>query len=364
MVFAQPVNIETHPLRRFYFFENLPEADAVSDRGASRPGDGLGEAGYTQFNSHRHRSTTGSGRVFQSSICQDPGTILRMVRFRRTPTGPGQVVDRRGSGIGSSPGMKVGGVGGGIGAILLVLFMLFSGGGNMAGLDDLGQMMNPAQPAGGSSPLDPANDPDADLVEFLGNVLQDSQTMWQQMFTEAGLTYREADMVVFSGRTQSGCGGAQAQFGPHYCPADENVYLDLDFLTELQRRFGAEGDAAQAYIVAHEVAHHIQHLLGILQASQQQGGNQAQINVELQADCFAGIWFHSVNAGESAAVLEEGDLEEALAAAEAVGDDNIQQQTTGRVSPESWTHGSSQERHDWLFRGFRTGSPAQCDTFG
>lgn len=283
-----------------------------------------------------------------------------MVRFRSRPTGPGEVIDRRGA----SPGVKVGGVGGGIGALILILVMVFGGGGNMAGLEDLGRMLTPAPPGESEmAPLDPSQDPDADLVQFLGDVLSDSQAMWQRIFTGANLPYRPADMVVFNGSTQSGCGGAQAQFGPHYCPADERVYLDLDFLGELQRRFGAAGDAAQAYIVAHEVAHHVQHLLGVLEDSQRQGGNQAQINVELQADCFAGIWFYSINAGQSAAVLEEGDLDEALNAASAVGDDNIQRETTGRVSPESWTHGSSQERHDWLLRGFRTGSPAECDTF-
>lgn len=281
-----------------------------------------------------------------------------MVRFKSNPTGPGKVIDRRGA----SPGAKIGGVGGGVGALILILVMLFSGG-DMAGMDELGRMLQPASPAVGASPLDPSQDPDADLVEFLGNVLSDTQTMWQRFFTEANITYRPTNMVVFNGRTESGCGGALAQYGPHYCPADENVYMDLDFLRDLQQRFGATGDAAQAYIVAHEVAHHIQHLLGTLEQAHQQGGNQVQINVELQADCFAGIWFYSINAGQSAAILEEGDLDEALNAAAAVGDDNIQRQTTGRVSPESWTHGSSQQRHDWLMRGFRTGSPAQCDTF-
>ena len=259
--------------------------------------------------------------------------------------------------------MRVGGIGGGIGLIIYLLVTIFGGGGGIPGLDDLGDMLSPAAPSQNqNSPLDPAQDPDADLVEFLGNVLQDTQAMWQRFFTDAGLTYEPTNMVVFSGATQSGCGGAQAQYGPHYCPADHNVYMDLDFLRELQNRFGATGDAAQAYIVAHEVGHHIQNLLGVLEASRGKG-NETQIAVELQADCFAGVWFYSINAGQSSAILEEGDLDEALNAAAAVGDDNIQKQTTGRVSPESWTHGTSQQRHDWLTRGFRTGSPAQCDTF-
>lgn len=282
-----------------------------------------------------------------------------MVRWRRNPTGPGQVVDRRGAG----PSMGKIGVGGGGIAIIAYLLITLLGGG------DLSDLTNVLAPAGEvqtqSEPLDPATDPDADLVQFLKGVLQDNQAMWVGVFEGADRTYRATDLVVFSGATQSACGGAQAQSGPHYCPADELVYMDLDFLTELQRRFGAAGDTAQAYILAHEVGHHVQHQLGITEQVQSQASNEASIALELQADCFAGVWLSTLRAeGSSAAILEPGDLEEALNAAAAVGDDAIQSQTSGQVNPESWTHGSSEQRYQWLNTGFTTGSPAECDTFG
>lgn len=287
-----------------------------------------------------------------------------MVRFKRNPTGPGRVIDRRGSG--GSRGLKIGGAGGGA-AIIVVLLMMFLGGGS--GLPDLTEVLAPVQaPSGGEAPLDPANDPDADLVGFLEDVLQDSQAMWVQIFQQSDLDYRATDLVVFNGSTQSGCGGAYAQAGPHYCPPDERVYLDIDFLEQLQARFGASGDTAQAYIVAHEVGHHVQHLLGVLDElnrirSEDPGSaNDASIAVELQADCFAGVWLSTLQSGDSAAILEENDLREAMNAASAVGDDSIQRETTGRVDPESWTHGTSEQRLEWLMTGFRTGQPSQCDT--
>jgi uncharacterized protein len=279
-----------------------------------------------------------------------------MVRFKRSPTGPGQVIDRRGA----SPGVKLGVGGGGIAAIILLLVTLLGGGTDLGGLTEM--LQPPAAGQGGGVPLDPSQDPDADMVEFLELVLQDAQAMWQQIFTDSGLTYRPTNLVVFDGTTQSGCGGAQSIYGPHYCPADELVYMDLVFLRELQMRFQAEGDTAQAYILAHEVAHHVQHLLGITEQARGLGA-QGSVALELQADCFAGVWLHTLESGQSAAVLEEGDLEEALNAAAAVGDDNIQKRTTGRVNPDSFTHGTSEQRRDWLLRGFRSGSPADCDTF-
>jgi predicted metalloprotease len=281
-----------------------------------------------------------------------------MVRWKRDPTGPGQVIDRRGAG----PGLRTIGVGGGgIAVIIFLLITLLGGGGDLGGLVDVlapaGEVNNEA------APIDPATDPDADLVRFLEDVLQDTQAMWVGIFDETNMTYRPTDLVVFSGFTQSGCGGAQARSGPHYCPADELVYMDLDFLGELQRQFGAAGDTAQAYILAHEVAHHVQHQLGITEQVQSAGTNEASIALELQADCFAGVWLSTLRTGSSAAVLEANDLQEALNAAAAVGDDAIQNQTTGRVNPESWTHGSSEQRYEWLNTGFTTGSPASCDTF-
>jgi uncharacterized protein len=279
-----------------------------------------------------------------------------MVRFRKRPTGPGQVIDRRGAG----PGVKLGVGGGGIAVVIMLVVALLGGGTALGGLTEM--LQSPPAGQGGGVPLDSSQDPDADLVEFLELVLQDVQGMWQQIFTDSGLTYRPTNLVIFAGTTQSGCGGAQSVYGPHYCPADELVYMDLDFLRELQTRFQAEGDTAQAYILAHEVAHHVQHLLGIAEQARSLG-SEGSVALELQADCFAGVWLYTLGSGQSAAVLDEGDLKEALDAASAVGDDNIQRQTTGKVNPDSFTHGTSQQRHDWLLRGFRTGSPAECDTF-
>lgn len=287
-----------------------------------------------------------------------------MVRFKRDPTGPGKVIDRRGSTGGR--GLRIGGAGGGV-AIIVVLLLMFLGGGS--GLPDLTEVLAPVDaPASDAAPLDPANDPDADLVGFLGDVLQDSQAMWADVFQQSDLTYRPTDLVVFSGATQSGCGGAYAQAGPHYCPIDERVYVDLDFLEQLQTRFGAQGDTAQAYIVAHEVGHHVQQLLGVLgeldriRSQDPEAANDASIAVELQADCFAGVWLSTLQSGTSAAILEENDLREAMDAAAAVGDDAIQRETTGRVDPETWTHGSSEQRLKWLMTGFETGQPSRCDT--
>lgn len=287
-----------------------------------------------------------------------------MVRFKRDPTGPGKVIDRRGST--GSRGLRIGGAGGGV-AIIVVLLLMFLGGGS--GLPDLTEVLAPVDaPASDAAPLDPANDPDADLVGFLGDVLQDSQAMWADVFQQSDLTYRPTDLVVFSGATQSGCGGAYAQAGPHYCPIDERVYVDLDFLEQLQTRFGAQGDTAQAYIVAHEVGHHVQQLLGVLgeldriRSQDPEAANDASIAVELQADCFAGVWLSTLQSGTSAAILEENDLREAMDAAAAVGDDAIQRETTGRVDPETWTHGNSEQRLKWLMTGFETGQPSRCDT--
>lgn len=283
-----------------------------------------------------------------------------MVKFKRDATGPGQVIDRRGAGGGYRPGMRTIGVGGGaVGIIVLLLVTLLGGGGDLSGLTEVLQPPGEVQNEG---TLDPNADPETDQAAFLEAVLQDDQTMWTGIFQESGLEYRPTNLVLFNGSTQSECGGAQAQSGPHYCPIDELVYMDLDFLAELQRRFGAAGDTAQAYILAHEVGHHVQHQLGVTEQVQSAGTNEASIALELQADCFAGVWLSTLKSGESAAILEGGDLEEALNAAAAVGDDAIQQQT-GQVNPETWTHGSSEQRYQWLNQGFTSGSPSSCDTF-
>jgi predicted metalloprotease len=287
-----------------------------------------------------------------------------MVRFKRKPTGPGQVIDRRGAGGGGL--IKLGAGGGGLALVIYLVLSLLGGGSDLGGLVD---SLVPAEPAADQAPIDPANDPDADLVEFLGDVLADSQGMWVGIFEESGLAYRETDLVVFNSVTQSSCGGAQAQSGPHYCPADERIYIDLDFLEVLQERFGAAGDTAQAYILSHEVAHHVQFQLGIIERVDQEtqsnpgNANNLSISLELQADCFAGVWLSTLRDETSAAILQDNDLQEALNAAAAVGDDSIQQQSGGAVNPESWTHGSSEQRYNWLKTGFDTGDPAACDTF-
>lgn len=289
-----------------------------------------------------------------------------MVRFKRNPAGPGQVIDRRGGG-GSGGLLRLGAGGGGLALVVVLILTLLGGGSDLGGLLD--SLAPSGQVAPAQAPLDPATDPDADLVGFLEDVLEDTQAMWVGVFEESGLTYRPTNLVLFNGFTQSSCGGAQAQSGPHYCPVDEQVYMDLDFLELLQQQFGAAGDTAQAYILAHEVAHHVQNQLGIIdevnRVSQSDPGraNDMSIALELQADCFAGVWLSTLRDGTSAAILEENDLEEALNAAAAVGDDAIQQQTSGQVNPETWTHGSAEQRLNWLKTGFDTGQPDACNTF-
>ena len=199
-----------------------------------------------------------------------------------------------------------------------------------------------------------ASAPDDELVRFVGYVLDDAQASFQDDFERAGQRYVPARLVVFTGATQSGCGGASAAVGPFYCPLDQRVYIDLSFYRELHRRFGAPGDFAQAYVIAHEIGHHVQRLLGALEAGR---GQRESIETELQADCLAGMWAADA---EKRKQLEVGDMKEALDAASAVGDDNIQRETSGRVQPETWTHGSSEQRQRAFKRGFEGGTLAAC----
>ena len=205
------------------------------------------------------------------------------------------------------------------------------------------------------------------MVELVSFVFDDAQRTWSEAFAGDGQRYELAKLVLFRDRTQSGCGTGQAAMGPCYCPSDNRVYIDLNFYEELRRRFGAPGDFAQAYVIAHEVGHHIQTLLGASQrvheASQgeQAGANGLLVRLELQADCYAGVWAHGTQRRE---LLEAGDLEEALRAAQVIGDDALQKQATGVVRPESFTHGSSAQRAKWFKRGFEGGKPGDCDTFG
>lgn len=267
-------------------------------------------------------------------------------------TGPSDVEDRRG--LGGRPGVRLG-LGGVVVLLLLSavfkqdFFSLLGGGGA-------------ALPAGSAGPVT-AGPEETRLAAFVEFVVGDAQDVWTQLL---GPDYRRARLVLFRGAVQSGCGNADAAMGPFYCPADERVYIDLGFYDELQRRFGAPGDFAQAYVIAHEVGHHVQRLLGIegemRQASRQRPdrANQLSVALELQADCLAGVWAYSTG---QRGLLERGDVEEGLQAAAAVGDDRIQQRTTGQVRPESFTHGAAADRVRWFRRGLETGRLNACDSF-
>jgi uncharacterized protein len=275
----------------------------------------------------------------------------------RPGAGRGQIEDRRGMGGGMA--LPIGGGGGLIGVIVLLAYLLLGGGGG--GFDPSLQPF-PAAPTG--QPLGDTPDKTDDFVAF---VVDDVQDTWTRLFQEAGREYEPTKLVLFEQATQTGCGAASSQTGPFYCPLDRKVYLDLGFFRELRDRFGAPGDFAQAYVIAHEFGHHVQTVLGINEAvrrEQQENPEQANelsVQMELQADCFAGVWAHSAYAEQQ---LSEGDLEEGLGAASAVGDDRIQERTQGRVDPESWTHGSAEQRSTWFRRGFDGGDPNACDTFG
>ena len=205
-------------------------------------------------------------------------------------------------------------------------------------------------------------------ARFVSMVLADTEDTWRVIFQQGGATYREPKLVLYTGATRSACGVGQAEMGPFYCPADAKVYLDLAFFDELHHRFGAPGDFAQAYVIAHEIGHHVQNLLGISDKVQQARGrvsereaNLLSVRLELQADCLAGIWAHHANRSRS--VLEAGDIEEGLAAASAVGDDHIQKRTQGYAVPDSFTHGSAEQRRRWFGIGLQEGRFQACDTF-
>lgn len=283
-----------------------------------------------------------------------------MARWEKLGT-RGNVEDRRGRGRGRA----VAGGGGVIGVIAAIAFFLLSGGEDFGPL--LEQVSAQAQPdavevdAGQFEGLD-------DYEAFASTVLGSTDEAWSAIFSASDLDYREPTLVLFRGSTTSGCGTASSEMGPHYCPLDETIYLDETFFDELQRRFGAQGgDVAEAYVIAHEVGHHVQTLIGINQQvrERQQGMSRADANelsvaMELQADCFAGVWASTLL---DDGVFLPGELEEATDAAEAVGDDRIQEATQGRVNPEAWTHGSSEQRKQWLNRGLDSGDPNACDTF-
>lgn len=253
----------------------------------------------------------------------------------------------------------------GCGGLLVLLIFALLGGDPFALLPFVATENVPVQ----TQPVDvPTGPPSDQLGEFASIVLADTEDTWGRLFAESGLEYREPSLVLFDGAVASACGITGSAVGPFYCPLDGKVYLDLAFFDELSRRFRAPGDFAQAYVIAHEIGHHVQNLLGtsdqVSRAQRQSsraGANELSVRLELQADCYAGVWGHYA---AQKGLLEPGDLEEALRAAAAIGDDNIQRRTQGYVVPDSFTHGSSEQRVEWLRRGLETGNPDACDTFG
>ena len=265
----------------------------------------------------------------------------------------GNVSDRRGIGGGTL-------VGGGIGTLIIGVIIYLLGG-------DPSQIINQGQ--SGSMPLTEEQKAAEDsAAAFVKVVLADTEDVWNKLFAEMGQDYKEPTMVLFNGVTQSDCGGASSATGPFYCPLDQGVYLDLSFYRELKERFSAPGDFAMAYVVAHEVGHHVQHLLGttdkvrhLQERTSQERGNELSVRLELQADFFAGLWAN--HAQQMQQILDPGDIEEALNAANAIGDDRLQMESQGRIVPESFTHGTSQQRMYWFKKGFQTGDINQGDTF-
>lgn len=268
------------------------------------------------------------------------------------------VEDLRGSGGGGRRGMALGGVG----TLVVILIALFMG----KNPGDLLQLIGNAPMQQTEAPNQPQ--PDDEAASFVKVVLADCEDVWNKLFTEAGMQYKEPTLVLFRNGVESACGSASSAMGPFYCGADEKIYIDLSFYDELQSRFAAPGDFAMAYVVAHEVGHHIQNLLGISGKVHAQRANlseaeynQLSVRLELQADFLAGVWAH--HAQKMKQVLETGDIEEALTAANAIGDDKLQKQAQGYVVPDAFTHGTSEQRMRWFKKGYTTGDLNQGDTF-
>lgn len=255
-----------------------------------------------------------------------------------------------------------------VGRVILVVGVVAIFGGKLIGIDVLGLFLGGGGAGAPARQSQEFSQQEQQLADFVSVVLADTEDTWQQIFREQGGTYREPTLVLFSGRVNSACGMASAAVGPFYCPGDQKLYIDLSFFNDLSTRHGAPGDFAQAYVVAHEVGHHVQTLLGISKQVQEagRGKSKAAVNAlsvrqELQADCFAGLWGHAANSDRQ--LLDPGDLEEALQAATAIGDDRLQHEAGGEVVPDSFTHGSSAQRVEWFRRGFDSGNIADCDTF-
>ncbi|HOG83049.1 MAG TPA: neutral zinc metallopeptidase [Smithellaceae bacterium] len=272
------------------------------------------------------------------------------------------VEDRRGASV--SRGAKIGGISG-LGLVAVVVISMFLGVDPTALLQVVGQSTQSTTMSTEQTTSAPAND---DMRNFVAVVLAETEDVWNETFQKAGRTYEEPKLVLFSGAVESACGMADAAVGPFYCPADHKVYLDLVFFEDLHSRFGASGDFAQAYVIAHEIGHHVQTQLGIIQkvnAMQARASktdrNKLNVMLELQADCLAGMWAHQAQKKRN--ILEAGDIEEGLNAASAVGDDRIQKRTQGYVVPDGFTHGSSAQRVRWFRRGLEQGNISACDTF-
>lgn len=272
------------------------------------------------------------------------------------------VEDRRGA----APKLVAGG---GLGTLAIVVIAYFLG-------VDPQPVLDAQQRMNGGAAQQPAGDPSAERspeenrrAEFVKVVLATTEDVWNKEFQKMGKTYEEPELVLFTGSVDSACGRATAAVGPFYCPGDNKAYIDLSFYEDLEKKLGAPGDFAQAYVIAHEIGHHVQNLLGAStlvhqkqRSSSKAEGNRWSVALELQADCYSGIWaFHTDRAKQ---LLEEGDLEEALNAAASIGDDTLQKRAGGAVRPESFTHGTSKQRVEWFSRGFQSGDPAVCDTFG
>ncbi|MGB6411452.1 MAG: neutral zinc metallopeptidase [Candidatus Deferrimicrobiaceae bacterium] len=273
---------------------------------------------------------------------------------------------RRSDNIEDRRGMRVsrGMVGGGVGTLIMVLFALY------LGVDPtiiLQQAPPVTGPPAGAPPA--ARSPGENrLADFVSVVLADTEDTWHELFQRGGSTYREPNLVLFTDAVESACGFAESAVGPFYCPRDQNVYIDLGFFQEMEDRFQAPGDFAQAYVIAHEIGHHVQNLLGVSEKVQnararasQVEGNRLSVLLELQADCLSGVWAYHANRARN--IIEEGDVEEALGAASAIGDDRLQKQSRGFVVPDAFTHGTSEQRVRWFRRGLQSGDVDRCNTF-
>jgi uncharacterized protein len=278
------------------------------------------------------------------------------------------VIDRRGASSGGLPVGRGGAVGGGLGVVGVILFLAIQllGGGSSSAFDvDTGLGGGGAAP-GQPAAIPPSEDPERDLKDFSTYVFTDAQKTWEQTFKSANQPYEHARLVLYRDGVRTGCGAASSAVGPFYCPADQIVYLDLSFYGDLQNKLSAGGDFAWAYVIAHEMGHHVQQQLGTseevtrLQQDQREDANELSVRLELQADCYAGVWGHTVyKQGD----LDKGDVREALRAAGAVGDDRLQQQATGEINPDSFTHGTSEQRRSWFEKGYESGDADACDTF-